>query len=67
MAINVFLSLFKLFNRNSYIYRQIAKINSQRIVSAIKYGSRWNHSSRYPCLCVPWSIGLGAESIGMGI
>lgn len=59
MAINVFLSLFKLFNRNSYIYRQIAKINSQRIVSAIKYGSHWYHTSSHPCLCVPRPSRLG--------
>lgn len=67
MAINVFcLSLN--FSRIIPIFADgKQKNNSLEIISPVKYGSRWNHSSHHPCLCVPRSIGLGTESIGMGI
>ena len=31
------------------------------------YGNRWYHISHHSRFCFPWSIRLGAESIGMGI
>ena len=68
VEVQLFLVIFKFFENNSYICRRKAKKNnSLEIISPVKYGSHWYHTSSHLCLCVPRSIGLGAESTGMGI
>ena len=67
MAINVFCLSLNYSKETAIFVGKRQKLTLKESCQLLRYGSHWYHTSSHPCLCVPRSIGLGAESIGMGI